>query len=427
MLMPGARTLFGTITITGEQQVKEKAIRRQLTIDEGLQYSKTELGASADAIYGLGMFQAVTPRLLNLEEEGAPLNVEIEMRERQPHSFQFGFGYSTVERFRGQVQWLHRNLWGGAEQLTLSGKISSIEQKFEARLHLPYLWNRHTSFTQTLFVRNEQEIDTGRFLDSVFNIEDAQPAFDLFSYGGEARLEHQFTKTLSGFGGLSLSQNDFSNVNTAALTAAEEEVAQDNLLLVQFAELLWRTSDSLLNPTRGIYLSGRVDHSNASLLSDVSFIKLTLEARHYQRLWDGIILATRLKVGSIEPYGVSTAVPFNVLFFAGGPGSVRGFALNRLGPMNAEDDPIGGNSLLEGSVEVRFPIVGKLGGALFIDGGNVFQEAFTYRLNELRYAVGPGVRYDTPIGPIRLDLGLIVNRRSDENFGRVEFSIGQAF
>jgi outer membrane translocation and assembly module TamA len=83
--------------------------------------------------------------------------------------------------------------------------------------------------------------------------------------------------------------------------------------------------------------------------------------------------------------------------------------------------------LLEGSTELRFPLFGEFGAALFTDFGNVFRSAFTYRLDALRYTVGPGIRYNTPVGPIRLDVGLIVDRRPGEGFGRVEFSIGQAF
>jgi outer membrane translocation and assembly module TamA len=174
-------------------------------------------------------------------------------------------------------------------------------------------------------------------------------------------------------------------------------------------------------------LRGRLEHSTTAVISDVSFVKLVLEARHYLPLSQHLLLATRLKLGGIEPYGSSTDVPFNVRFFAGGPGSVRGFQLNRLGPVNADGDPIGGLSLIEGSAELRFPLFGDFGAVLFLDFGNVFSPPFTYHLGDLRYAVGPGLRYNTPVGPLRLDVGFIVDRRAGENFGRVEFSIGQAF
>jgi outer membrane protein assembly complex protein YaeT len=426
-LVPGAETVFGRIAIKGEQQVEEQAIRRQLTIHEGQRTSAKDLNASADAIYSLGMFQAVTPRALNPEAADEPLDVEFEVIERKPHALQFSVGYSTTEGFRTQAEWTHRNLFAGAQQLTLLARVSSFEQGAEVKLRLPYFLAARTAFTQTLFVRNEQKVgfDTG---GGIFGVPgEAQPAFDLFSVGTESRVEHRFTKTLSGVVGLNFSRNDFSNVDLTALTAAEQEIAQDNTLFVQFVELQRNTSDSLLNPTHGTVLRGRLDHSTTALISDVSFVKLVLEARHYVPLSQRLLLATRLKLGGIEPYGASTEVPFNVRFFAGGAGSVRGFQLNRLGPVNSDGDPIGGMSLIEGSAELRFPLFGDFGAVLFVDFGNVFSSPFTYRLGDLRYAVGPGLRYNTPVGPLRLDVGVIVDRRAGEDFGRIEFSIGQAF
>jgi outer membrane protein assembly complex protein YaeT len=426
-LVPGAETVFGRIAIKGEQQVEEQAIRRQLTIHEGQRTSAKDLNASADAIYSLGMFQAVTPRVLNPEAADEPLDVEFEVIERKPHALQFSVGYSTTEGFRTQAEWTHRNLFAGAQQLTLLARVSSFEQGAEVKLRLPYFLAARTAFTQTLFVRNEQKVgfDTG---GGIFGVPgEAQPAFDLFSVGTESRVEHRFTKTLSGVVGLNFSRNDFSNVDLTALTAAEQEIAQDNTLFVQFVELQRNTSDSLLNPTHGTVLRGRLDHSTTALISDVSFVKLVLEARHYVPLSQRLLLATRLKLGGIEPYGASTEVPFNVRFFAGGAGSVRGFQLNRLGPVNSDGDPIGGMSLIEGSAELRFPLFGDFGAVLFVDFGNVFSSPFTYRLGDLRYAVGPGLRYNTPVGPLRLDVGVIVDRRAGEDFGRIEFSIGQAF
>ena len=294
-------------------------------------------------------------------------------------------------------------------------------------MRLPYFLAERTAFTQTLFALNEPGTGFSAGGGVIGLSGGAHPAFGLLSVGTESRVEHRFTETLSGVVGLSFSRNEFRNVNLAALTAAEQEIAQDNTLFVQFAEAQYNTSDSLLNPTHGTVLRGRIDNSTTALISDVSFVKLVLEARHYLPLSQRLLLATRLKLGGIEPYGASTEVPFNVRFFAGGPGSVRGFELNRLGPVNSEGDPIGGMSLIEGSVELRFPLFGDFGAVLFVDFGNVFASSFTYRLGDLRYAVGPGLRYNTPVGPLRLDVGVIVDRRPGEEFGRIEFSIGQAF
>ena len=428
-LVPSELTEFGSVTIQGANQVQESTIRRALKIRQGERYRVDDITDSTDDIYNLGMFLAVTPRAENLAEHGAPLNLSFEVQERRPRTVQIGVGFSTVERFFFDASWLHRNLFEGAQRLRLSAHLGSFEQSIEASLHLPYFLMPRTTFTQTIFVRNEQELNTDPtgISDAIFSIEDPRPDYDQFSVGGESRLGYQFSRRLGGFGGLELSYNDFRNINEEALAAVGEEPPEDNLLLIQFVELIWITSNDLLNPTRGWLLRGRLDNANRALLSDATFVKLTVEGRHYQPLWDNIILATRLELGGIEPYGDDAEIPFNVRFFAGGPGSVRGFALDRLGPLDAEGGPIGGNSLIEGSVEVRFPIVGALGGAAFVDFGNVFRDSFTYRLDDLRYAVGPGMRYNTPIGPIRLDVGFIMDRRSGEDLFRVELSIGQPF
>lgn len=425
-MLPAPRTTFGRLTITGAKQVHERAIRRQLTVREGQIYSAKELAKSKDAIYGLGMFHAVTPRVRNFEEVEAPLDIDVDVRERKPRNLRIGIGFSSVDRFRLLTEWTHRNLFGGAQRLTLTAKIASFVQGLEGNLHFPYFLRRRMTFTQTLFVRNEQEINTDPLglSDALFTIENPHPNYDLLSVGSEARVGYQFSRVLSGVAGLNLSLNKFRNV---APSISAEAGAEDNILLIQFIELRWDTSDGPLNPTHGMVVRGRLDHANDTLLSDVSFIKLVLEARHYQPLWWQMILATRVLVGGIQPYGNSDDVPFNVRFFAGGPGSVRGFALNRLGPLDDDGNPIGGNSLIEGNVELRFPIVGDLGGALFVDFGNVFRDSFTYKFDDLRYAVGPGIRYNTPIGPLRFDVGFILDRRADEDFGRVELSIGQAF
>jgi outer membrane protein insertion porin family/translocation and assembly module TamA len=429
-LTPGKRTTFGRITVTGAKQVKEPAIRRKLTMREGLLYNPKALTESTDAVYELGMFQSVTPRALNFDDAlEEPLDVDVEVRERKPRSIGFGIGFSTVESIRMQVQWSHYNLFRGAQRFTTSAKISGVQQGLDASLHFPYFLGRRNTLTLSAFSQNEQKLAFGPFnlLDDVFLIEDPQPSFDLLRVGGEARMGRRLSRTVHGFAGLELSLNDFRNVDAEAIAASGADAADDNILLIQFAEVRWDTSDSLLNPTRGMLIRARVDHANTSVFSDVNFAKVALEGRHYLPLWWGIILATRLEIGGIQPYGESDSVPFNVRFYAGGPGSVRGFTLNRLGPLDSEGEPIGGQSLLEGSVEFRFPIAGNFGGVLFVDFGNVFPGAFSYDVQDLRYAVGPGVRYNTPIGPFRLDVGFIVDRRTGEDLARFELSIGQAF
>ena len=428
-LESGERTAFGQVAIQGAENVTMKAIRRRLTFQPGQIYSPTELADSQAAIYDLGMFRTVTHRSLNLEATDTPLDVEFEISERKPRSFEIGLGLSTVEQFRVQARWTFRNVFGGAEHLSLAGKISSPGLTFETRFHLPHFVTRRTRFTQIVFVDNQKEINTDPLglTDRILEIEDAQPTFDVLRYGGESRVDHQFTKAFGGSAGIELSANAFSNVDPDAIRGLDPEVAIDHLLFTQFAELTWNTSNSAINATRGFIALLRTEHSATSLLSEFDFVKASIEGRHYLPLWRRVTFAARLKLGFVQPYGNSEVVPFNVRFFAGGPGSIRGFAVNRVGPLTDGNAPLGGHSLIEGSTELRFPFIGDLGGVLFVDFGQVFEPSLVYHLDQLRYAVGPGIRYDTPIGPLRFDVGFITDRRPDEPFGRVELSIIQAF
>ena len=428
-LEPGQPTVFGQVLIQGAEKVSAKAIRRRLTFQSGQIYSPTELTDSRAAIYDLDMFRTVTHRSLNPEATGAPLDVEFEVSERQPRSFEIGLGFDTVEQFRVQAKWTFRNVFGGAQHLSLGGKISSPGLAFETRFHLPHFFSRRARFTQTVFVDSQKEINTdplglsGRILE----IDDAQPAFDVLHYGGETRVDHQVTKAFGASAGVELSANVFSNVDPDAIRGLAPAVAMDHLLFTQFAELEWNTSDSPTNATRGFFALLRTEHATTGLVSEFDFVKASIEGRRYLPLGRRVTFAARLKIGFIQPYGDSEVVSFTVRYFAGGPGSIRGFAVNRVGPRTDGNAPLGGHSLIEGSTELRFPFIGDLGGVLFVDFGQVFEPSLVYHLDQLRYAIGPGIRYETPIGPLRFDVGFITDRRPDEPFGRVELSIIQAF
>lgn len=428
-LEPGARTAFGEVTVTGAENVRPETIRRRLTFQPGEIYGPGDVTDSQAAIYDLGMFRAVTPRSLNPQAAGQPLDIEFEVRERKPRSFEIGLGLSTVERFRLQAKWTFRNVFGGAEHLSFSGKASSLGMDAQARFHLPHVFTRRSRFTQTAFVDRQQEINTDPLglTERIFVVDDAQPTFDLLRYGAESRVDHQFGKTFGVAAGIELSANTFSHVDPQALRELDSDVAIDHVLLTQFAELTWDTSDRAINATRGFVTRLRAEHSATRMLSDFDFVKASIEGRRYLPLWRRTTLAARLELGFVQPYGDSEVAPFNVRFFAGGPGSIRGFGLNRVGPRAADNAPLGGHSLIEGSMELRFSVIGELGGVLFADFGQVFEASLDYHLEELRYAIGPGIRYNTPIGPIRFDVGFIMDRRADEPFGRIELSILQAF
>ena len=160
---------------------------------------------------------------------------------------------------------------------------------------------------------------------------------------------------------------------------------------------------------------------------DFDFYKLQGEAKWYHLLTSQIVFASRLKLGVADPFGRSTEVPLFERFYAGGANSVRGYGRHRLGPLSASDDPVGGRSLVEGSLELRRQFSEKIGGALFLDFGQVSRRSFDLPFDDLRYAAGFGVRYTTPVGPVRLDLGFPFSPPRGDQPWQVHFSIGQFF
>jgi outer membrane protein assembly complex protein YaeT len=427
-LRPGDVTPFGEITISGEKLIPEYVLRRELTVAEGDPYSVTELRESEKNLYELPILRGVTTRALNLDAPTGPVNVDFEVIERKLRTGELSIGASSLESFRYQARWTQRNFFGEAERFSMLAQVSGIQQGLEAELFEPYVLSRRNSAIHNVYALNNKNIQTEPFgiMDTLFDIVDPYPAYDFVTFGGSSRLAHDFSRKLVGAVGLELSANRFYNVDKNA-DPITIEGAEDNILFIQSAGLDWNNRDDVLNPTRGALLRGGIEHSNTAVLSDVNFVKMVLEGRYYRPLRRRTILATRLRIGGIEPYGDSTSVPSNVRFFAGGAGSVRGFANNRLGPLDLNGNPIGGNSLIEGSVELRFPITRTWGGALFVDFGNVFTPALTYRLADLRYTGGLGVRYFTPVGPLRLDLAFILDREDGDQTAPLYFSIGQAF
>lgn len=427
-LQPGDLSSFGRITLSGHREVPEYVFRRQLPVETGGAYSLTALQDSESSLYRLPIARAVTTRAVNLEAPTGPVDIDFQIIEHKPRTGELSIGASSLESFRYQAKWTHRNLLGQAERFSMQARVTGIQQGLEAELFQPYFFSRRNTLTHRLFALNNQNIDTDPFgiMQSLFDIVDPYPAYDFVTFGGQSRLERDFTKRLTGLLGLELSANRFFNIDPTA-DPATLAGAEDNILFIQSAGLGWNSRNDDLNPTRGALLRGAIEHSNAAVLSDVSFVKMLVEGRYYWPLRGQNVIAGRLQLGGIEPYGDSTSVPSNVRFFAGGVGSVRGFANNRLGPLDASGNPIGGNSLIEGSLEWRFPIVRGWGGVAFVDFGNVFPSALTYSLDDLRYTGGVGVRYFTPVGPLRLDVAFVLDSRAGDQTAPLYLSIGQAF
>ena len=200
------------------------------------------------------------------------------------------------------------------------------------------------------------------------------------------------------------------------------------------------TADNLLNARRGYQVAFHVEESGRLLPGSFNYYAASTDVRHYLPVSSTLTWANRVQVGGLSPVGgVLRNVPFNKKFFLGGATSVRGWGRFEVGPLGGDSGlPIGGNSMFAFSSEVRASLASlasNLGGVIFLDAGNVWSTAGELTPKDLRYATGAGLRYQTPVGPIRLDFGwqlnpipnLRPNGQLEQRRWRIHFSIGQAF
>lgn len=406
---PGPRVALGAISLGGLDRADEGFVRRVLGVAEGEGFDPGRLAAGRDALARTGVFSSVRVRVAETADAGGRVPVHVDVVERPPRSIAFGAAWSTDEGGTLNARWQHRNLLGGGEQLRLSAELSrllvnSVEDfagRVDAQLRLPDLLAPGLSL----------RLDAGA-------VRERLDAYDRDAAFAGAAVEKQLARGMTaGLGGL---------VERSHVVQGDDE--RFYTLVSLPGTLEWDTSDDKLEPTRGWRLGGTLSPAKSFTEGQGGFLSARGSARAYVDVGGGggrSVLALRAAAGSILA-GAREDVPADRRFYAGGGGSVRGHAFQSIGPHDSRGQPEGGLSLVEGAVELRQRLGEAWGAALFVDGGGA---AATRTLGsaDLRVGAGGGVRYYTPIGAIRLDLGLPL--RPDAQSGRyaIYVGIGQAF
>ncbi len=302
---------------------------------------------------------------------------------------------------------------GDGRRLQVNTKASSLVQFVEGKLLQPYLWGPESTFTLEGGVRHE-----------------SQESFENRKIFVSPVVSYKWSERLSSYAGYDLEANRLLDVdlNVSDLGPVDDE-NQEYYISSLIEGLVWAKVDEPLNPGKGLRLSQSLEWASIAMGSEVDFVKLTLEGRGYVPLKKYGVLATRLKWGGIHSLENTKNIPIFKRFFAGGADSVRGYPYQRLGPLDEDGNPVGGMTLVEGSVEWRFPLRKSFEGVLFFDFGNVFEKSYELVWDNLGYSAGCGIRYLTFVGPLRLDFGYQLNPPEEEAFDpyEIHFSIGQAF
>jgi outer membrane protein assembly complex protein YaeT len=428
---PGTLARFGPIEVAGEASVNERVILRQLTFEPGDIFTRREMRESQRKLYGLELFEfANIESQEDMTVQAPEVPVRVTVAEGKHQKVNLGIGYGSEEQARARIRWDHVNFGGGARHAGAEAKWSSLDRG----VRLDY---REPTFLTSHFSLN--------FDGQAWQA--AEPVYSLNSLGGRITLRHQ--PRIQDYWTVSLiNEYQRSTVMAAALldfSLRDELIAlgldprdgesEGTLSAVAF-DISHNTTTSLLDARSGYVLNGHVEQAGKWLWGSFNYWSVLGEGRHYLPVGRKVVFANRLRVGTIDALGdLQANVPFYKRYFLGGSSSIRGWGRFEVGPVSGFGLPIGGHSMIEGSSEVRTPVAGKFGAVGFIDYGNVWMQPWDFNVGDLRMAVGPGLRYLTPIGPARVDFGyqlnpipnLRVNGDPERRHWRIHFSVGQSF
>lgn len=396
---------FGETTITGNKKTSAYYIKKEMAFEAGDTFDKRKLERTQQQVMDLGVFQFVTVKSRADENPTESIPMEIMVKEATRLNAKFGVGYGLEEQFRISADIQKLGFFRSINRFNVYLKCSKLE---------PY----HIDLTlnQPLFFSLKNNLITNAYLKK-----QVAPAYTIKRYGAAIKIQRHLFKNANGFSGYSYEKN-FLDVDKSIL----DEVDIQQITKYDKANILlgftFDNSSPVFFPNQGFSLSAVTTLAGYGFKSDFHYYQVLMEAKKYYGITENLVIAGKVKLGMMEPTRGDKFTPLEERFYAGGSNSIRGWSYGQLSPKSDSNIPIGGNSLLENSVELRFPIWKIINGVIFTDFGNVWSESYHYNLRDLRYANGAGLRIKTPIGPIRLD-GAI----SDENKFQFFLGIGQAF
>lgn len=410
----GPKIHMGDIIAHGNELSNNDFLLRRQPWKSGDLYDPDKLRKLRSDLMGLDLFSSVRVDLEDFsltEDKPEPslVPVALNLEEKPPRYFGFGTDITTTQGTSLRAFWGHRNFFGGAERMRVTGRLSRIGKndfdKINSNLDIKM-------FKPDWLKRRQNLIINGSLENEYFD------AFDRKAITGFAGVERKIFKSFSFKGGI---RGELSNVKN-------QDGQEDFVLLGLPMDIGYDIRDDLLDPKKGVWAQISVTPYTPLKGGGDGFVISRFAGRVYHSIDDkgDWILAGRAVVGGLMGDSLSE-IPADKRFFSGGGGSVRGYEFQAVGPLASNLDPIGGRSLLEVGAELRFRYK-KFGIVPFIDGGNVFTTDWPDFDKELQWGAGLGLRYYTKLGPLRVDLAFPVNRRKNID-DKVAFylSIGQAF
>jgi outer membrane protein insertion porin family len=423
-IQPGPKVRFERIDIIGNDKTRDKVIRRELRIFEGELFSGTGIQQSKQRVNALGFFETVEISTKQGSRDDSIVAV-VEVKERATGTFQVGAGFSSYENFILTAQVSQNNFFGWGQTLSLQLQWSSIRQLGQIQFVEPYFLDTKWTFafdvyaTEGLYT-NFTRRAVGGSLTWGYELNGLAPWWPFAAKLEDLRVFATYTneRVDVSAGSNVIASNQFRSGTTSALRLS----------------LQWDKRDNRLFPSRGHFVSGSAEIAPPflapeSIFGNVNlFTRYAVDARAYRPVWRGLIAKAKLTLGYIRNWDSEHRVPISERFFVGGINSVRGYRFLSISPTQDQlfnpSNPaspavpvaIGGDKQLVLNTELEFPLFQAVGvrGVLFADFGNAFPEgrftdpAVSYSLYK---SVGFGFRWQSPIGPLRFEWGVPLDRR----------------
>ena len=453
----GKKVYFERISIRGNSKTRDKVIRREMKISEGELFNNTNLETSKKRINALGFFENVNVSTKRGSSDEF-IEVNVEVSERATGTFQIGAGFSSVENFIAQAQVSQNNLFGRGQTLALQAQISGLRQLFLLRFVEPYFLDTNWTFAFDLY---NQSRGFGSFSRNASGgtLSWGYP----LSYEARAFLTYKLEDV-----GITTGRAGFSDLGATRTPIKAQSVAnlfRGGVTSSLRASLSWDSRNNRLFPTEGWNHQVFAEYASEYTGSENKFVRWGGYARHYRELWGPFVLKLNAEVGvttSTDPLGV----PISERYLIGGIFDVRGFRPRSLGPILRTSQPgdvgqplgelpLGGNLQVIWNSEIEFPLFKRVGisGVVFYDMGNAYnlEDRYCSGLSRtssvespkfdpcfdlgrsltsgIRRSVGFGFRWFSPIGPLRFEWGIPLDRQAARNEEPLvfEFTIGNFF
>jgi translocation and assembly module TamA len=399
---------LGPVSVNGQKSVDPDFIRRYSRLNEGKPYSPEELRAASDRLRKLAVFSSVTVKEGDKLNGAGEIPVKIDVSEGKHRYFGFGADYSTIDGFGLKGYWGHRNLFGQAEALKIEGAVSGIGETTDYK-KLDYS-------AGITFTKPGAFVPQATFTAGLVAKTEHTDSYDTAKVSGTTAIAYELSDKDTVTGGLELSYEDTDDAygNNQYLTFATPfDYVRD-------------ARDNALNPTEGYRLTASAE-PGYEFLSAAPYLSLEGSISGYKAFGadDNVVFAAKLSAGSLLTSSLQN-IPATKRFYAGGGGSVRGYAYQEISPYNADGDALGGRSYAIGSFEARIRVTDTIGVVPFLDVGTVSSELYP-DFSDIRAGAGIGLRYATPFGPIRLDFAMPLNPYPDGTKYGIYAGIGQTF